>query len=113
MFEFYAEFDSNNLRIQLSILAESYYSFRQGEVGDTFHNVDDFLKMNKKIWSLIPEVMSVVKIILVMPATNASSECASSTLRKQGIEWQVKMQEGERERNKKKTPKKNSSIILA
>ena len=30
--EFYTEFDSDTLRIQLSILAESYRSFRQGEV---------------------------------------------------------------------------------
>ena len=38
--------------------------------------------MNKKIWSLIPEVMSLVKTILVMPATNASSERAFSILRR-------------------------------
>ena len=65
------------------ILAESYHSFRQGEgVADTLHNVVDFLKKNKKIWSLIPEVMSLAKIILVMPATNASSECTFSALRR-------------------------------
>ena len=38
--------------------------------------------MNKWIWSLIPEVMSLVKIILVMQATNASSERAFSALRR-------------------------------
>ena len=68
---FYTEFDSDTLQIQLFILAESYNSFRQGEGGDAFHYVVDFLKKNKKIWSLIPEVMSLVKIILVMSATNA------------------------------------------
>ena len=72
----------DTLRILVSILAESYHSFREGEgVGNTVHNVVDFLKKNK-IWSLIPEVMSLDKIILVMPATNASSEHAFSALRK-------------------------------
>ena len=66
--EFNTEFDSDNLQIQLSILTKSYHSFRQGNGGDTLHNVVDFLKKNRKIWSLIPEVMSLVKIILVTPA---------------------------------------------
>ena len=48
--DFYTKFDSDTLQIQLSILAESYYSFRQGEGGDTLHNVIDFLKRNEKIW---------------------------------------------------------------
>ena len=39
-------------------------------------------KGTKKILSLIPEVMSLVKIILVMPATNAIPECAFSALRR-------------------------------
>ena len=73
--EFYTEFDSNTLQIQLSILAGSYHSFRQGEGSDTLHNVID-------IWSLITEVMSLVKIILVIPATNASSERTFSALRR-------------------------------
>ena len=73
-YEFYTEFDSDTLRIQLPILAESYHSFRQGEgVGDTLDNIVDNLKKNKYIWSLIPEVMSWVKIILVMPALNVPS----------------------------------------
>ena len=73
------------LQIQLSILAKSYNSFRQVEgLDDTLHDVVDFLKKNKKIWSLITEAMSLVKIILVMPATNASSECTFSAL------WRVK-----------------------
>ena len=46
------------------------------------HNVVDFLKKNKKICFLISKVMSLVKIILVMPATNASSECTFSALRR-------------------------------
>ena len=59
---------------------QSPNSFRQGEgVADTLHKVVDFLK---KIWSLIPEVMSLVKIILVKPATNASSVHAFSLLRR-------------------------------
>ena len=74
--EFYTEFDSDKLWIQLSTLAESYHSFRQGDgVGDTLHNIIDFLKKNKKVWSLIPEVMTLVKLTQVMPVTNASSEC--------------------------------------
>ena len=48
---------------------------------DTLHNVVDFLKKNKKIWSIIPEVMSLVKI-MVVAATNASSECTFSALRR-------------------------------
>ena len=35
---------------------------------DTLHNVVDFLKKNKKIWSLTPEVMSLVKIVPVVAA---------------------------------------------
>ena len=38
-------------------------------MADALHNIVDFLKKNKMIWSLIPEVMSLVKIILVLPAT--------------------------------------------
>ena len=41
--DFYTEFDSDTLGIQLSILAVSYHSFRQGEGDDTLHNVVDFL----------------------------------------------------------------------
>ena len=36
LYELHTEFDSDTLRIQLSILAESYHSFRQGEGCDTF-----------------------------------------------------------------------------
>ncbi len=49
-------------------------------MADILHNGVDFLKKNIKIWSLKPEVMSLVKV--VMPATNASSEYAFSTLRR-------------------------------
>ena len=57
---FYIEFDSDTIRIQLSILAESYHSFRRGEgIGDTLYNVVDFFKKNKKIWSLIPDMFLV------------------------------------------------------
>ena len=42
--QFYTEFNSDTLWIQLSILAESYHSFRQGEgMGDTLYNGVDFL----------------------------------------------------------------------
>ena len=74
--EFYTEFDSDSLQIQLSILAEFYHSFRQGGGGYTLHNVVDFLKKKKKK-DLVPHqpgFISFVKIILVMPATNVSSE---------------------------------------
>ena len=48
--EFYTEFDSDALQIQLSILAESYHSFRQGEgMADTLHNVVDFLRKTLNI----------------------------------------------------------------
>ena len=43
--KFCTEFDFDTLRIWLSILAESYHSFRQGEGSDTLL---DFLKKNKK-----------------------------------------------------------------
>ena len=49
LWKFYTELDSNTLRIKLFILAESYHLFRQGVVDDTLHNVNDFLKKNKKI----------------------------------------------------------------
>ena len=42
----------------------------------------DFLKKNMKIWSLVPDVMSLVKIILVMAATNTISERTFSALRR-------------------------------
>ena len=80
--EFYTEFNPDTLRIQLSIMAECYHSFNQGEGVDTLHSVIDFLRKNSKIWSLIPEVLSLTKIVLVMPATNASSERAFSALRR-------------------------------
>ncbi len=52
--EFYTEFDSDSLRIQLSILAEFYHSFRQGGGRYTLHNAVDFLKKKRiKIWSPI------------------------------------------------------------
>ena len=56
--EFYSEFDSDSLRIQLSILAEFYHIFRQGGGGYTLHNVVDFLnKKRKKILSPINLVL--------------------------------------------------------
>ena len=61
---------------------QSPITVRQGEGGDTLHNIIDFLKKNKKIWSLIPEAMSLVKIILVIPVINVSSECTFSALRR-------------------------------
>ena len=75
------EIEHDILWIQLSNIAESYHSFTQGEGVDTLHNVIDFLKKKNTIWSLIP-VMSLVKIVLFMPATNASSECTFSALRR-------------------------------
>jgi len=80
--EFCTEFDPDILRIQVSIMAESHHIFTKGRRVDTLHNVTDFIKKNKIIWSLIPPVMSLVKIVLVMPATNASSECALISLRR-------------------------------
>ena len=72
--EFYTKFDSDILRIQLSIAAESYYSFRQGEgVGDTLHNVIDFLKKNKNIWSFILWSRGFWLCQQQMPALNAPS----------------------------------------
>ena len=46
--EFNIEFVSDTLWIQLSILAESYHSFRQGEGGDTLHNLFISSKWTKK-----------------------------------------------------------------
>ena len=51
--EFYTEFDSDTLQIQISILAESNHSFRQSEGGYTLHiGIDffvvDFLKRAKR-----------------------------------------------------------------
>ena len=80
--EFYTEFNPDTIRIQLSIMAECYHSFNQGEGVDTLHSVIDFLRKNSKIWLLIPKVLSLTKIVLVMPATNASSERAFSALRR-------------------------------
>ena len=54
LYELYTEFDSDTLRIQLSILAESYHSFRQGEGCDTFIMSLISSKRTKKIWFLIP-----------------------------------------------------------
>ena len=45
--EFYTEFDSDTLWIQLSKLEESYHSFRQDEGDDALHNVVDILKKKK------------------------------------------------------------------
>ena len=64
-------------------MAESYNSFSEGDaLCDTLQNVIDFFKKNKKIWSLLSEVKSLDKIILIMPATNASSERAFGALQR-------------------------------
>ena len=43
--------NSNSLVIMYNLLVDSYHNFRQGEVGDTLHNVIA-LKKNKK--DLVP-----------------------------------------------------------
>ena len=81
--EFYTEFDSDTLRNPLSRFAESYHSSRQGEgVADTLHNVVDFLKKEQK--DLVPHARGhvLVKIVVVMPATNASSKYTFYALRR-------------------------------
>ena len=78
--EFYT--DLTVIPYKFNFLA-SYHSFRQGEgVGDILHNVIDFLKKEQKIWSHKPEVLFMVKIILFMSATSASSKCTFITLRR-------------------------------
>ena len=82
--EFYTKFNSDTLGIQLSILAESYHSFRQDEgVADTLL-MSLISSKRTKTWSLISEVSGHVlgQIILVMPATNVISEHAFSALRR-------------------------------
>ena len=82
--EFYSEFDPTTLPIQSSIAARSYRSLTLEEQTDTRTLLDviHFLKENKSIWSLIPEDMSLAKILLIMPATNATSEHAFSALKR-------------------------------
>ena len=48
MCEFYTEFDSDTPQIQLSMLVGSYHSFRQGDEGNTLHNVADLFFLKKK-----------------------------------------------------------------
>ena len=55
------------------------FSYLFGRVLSPLHNVVDFLK---KICFLITDVMFLVKIKLVMPATNASSEYAFKSTQK-------------------------------
>ena len=76
---FYTEFDSDTIRIQLSTLGESYHSFRK--VKGVIHSIMSliFLKRTKRYG---PSYQTLVKIILVMPAINASSERAFSALRR-------------------------------
>lgn len=82
--DFYgSDIDSNTLKVQLDTLSTSY-----GQVmGDT-KNVrlsdvlEFFRQLSKPMRGMFSEVVTLIKLLLVMPATNASSERTFSALRR-------------------------------
>ena len=50
---------------------------------NTFHDIRILVKQLKKsIRNLISEVIKMIKLVIVMPATNAVSECSFSAMRR-------------------------------
>ena len=79
--DFYdSDFDGEKLKLHLRILSES---FRGKEIDTNIRNVVSHLKsMSNAQLEIISEVVTLVKIILVMPATNATSKRSFSALRR-------------------------------
>ena len=79
--EFYGDdVDKNNLAIQLNILATDYPQVRTPP--SIFAIIDYFKSLSPAKKHLMDQVCTVLKLILIMPATNATSERSFSALRR-------------------------------
>ena len=72
--------DKNNLAIQLNILATDYPQVRTPP--SIFAIIDYFKSLSPAKKHLMDQVCTVLKLILIMPATNATSERSFSALRR-------------------------------
>ena len=81
-----------NLKIQLDLLATQ---FKQcGNSSPTFHDIKDYLvSLSPAARTLMSEVCTVLKLVLVMPATNAVSERSASALRRIKMYLRTTMQQ--------------------
>ena len=73
------DLDTANLRIQLQTLATNFPSHQDISLGNV---VKYFQNLTNRRKSLYSEVIKLVKLILVMPASNATSERSFSALRR-------------------------------
>ena len=77
--EFYKDdFDENNLRAQLPSFKSMFKKKDNLVFGDI---IDYFKKLEPQILSLLSEVCKIVKLILVLPASNAESERSFSKMK--------------------------------
>ena len=75
-FNYGSDFDENNLRTQLQTVAANI----KGSVTNIF-NVRSYLNgLTSAELVLLSEVVKLMKLVLVMPATNASSEITFSAM---------------------------------
>ena len=72
------DFDAQRLKVHLEIFGEDYTKLITKDLRSIMEHLRDFSEIQK---SLISEVTKLVKLILVLPATNATSESAFSMLR--------------------------------
>ena len=69
------------MKIQLDLLATQFK--HSGNSSPTFHDIKDYLvSLSPAARTLMSEVCTVLKLVLVMPATNAVSERSASALRR-------------------------------
>lgn len=87
--DFYGDdFDHDVLCTQLQTLGVHYHQIRQTEAGlaanlTIFDVKDHLLSLSSGQLALLSQVKCLVQLILVMPATNASSERSFSALRRE------------------------------
>ena len=78
--DFYGQdFNKNALKVQLETL---HTTFSRKGIEPTLTNVCDFFReLSNPMRCMFSEVVTLVKLIMVMPATNATSERTFSALR--------------------------------
>ena len=72
--------DKNNLGIQLNILAVGYP--QDLTAPSIVAIIDYFMSVSPAKKHLMDHMCTVLKVILIIPATNATSECSFSALRR-------------------------------
>jgi len=81
--EFYKDdINPDDLRSQLVIFGNSFQSISEKPALPTIFDIKEyFVKLSTAQKDLLVQVGLLLKLILVMPATNATSECSFSALR--------------------------------